>query len=94
MVQQVIRVRAGAQADALAWVGDVVRPAIAGSAWVPLMWLGAVHGSIVTVLYGAPVWDRVLDLARSLPALDPSWDAVVTSSALQAWGPSRFLDRP
>lgn len=94
VVQQVMRVRAGAQADALSWVGDVARPAIAGSGWTALMWLGAVHGPTVTVLYGAPGWDGVLELARSLPALDPGWDAVVDTSALQAWGPSRFLDRP
>ena len=94
VVQQVIRLRSGAQTDVLAWIGEVVRPAIADTGWRPLLWLGAVHGSNVTVLLGAPVWDGVLDLARALPALDPSWDAVVTTSALQAWGPSRYLERP
>jgi hypothetical protein len=93
VVQQVIALRHGAQQDFLAWVGERVPAAVDGSGWELLMSLRALHGSTATVLYGAPTWDGVGQLAGLLPVPDPDWRPEVTTSLLQAWEGSALLQR-
>jgi hypothetical protein len=93
VVQQLVRLKKGAQPDYLAWFGESVPQALAGSAWRALMWLGPLHSSSAIVYYGAESWDRVCELGERLPQAPAAWEPLIESSALKPWEHSDYLKR-
>jgi len=91
VVQQVVRLRHGALDDYLAWFGADVAAALEGAAWLPLLWLGALHDPRAIVYFAAESWHGLGELAQQLPVPDPQWHAAATTAALRPWSESAFL---
>lgn len=93
VVQQLVRLRKGTQADYLAWFGASVPKALAGSGWRALMWLAPLHSSSAIVYFGAESWNHVSRLGECLPEPPGDCEAIVESSALKPWEGSDYLQR-
>ena len=93
IVQQRIRLRNGAKRDYLAWFAENVPPALSGSEWRAMLWLGELHGRGAIVYFGAENWNRLAALGSALPVPDAAWQARVETSALRAWDSSDYLQR-
>jgi hypothetical protein len=93
VVQQTVRVRAGALEELLEWVDAAVAPAADAAGWQAILRLGALHGTTAMVYFAAPTWAHLLDLGPSLPLPDAGWNAVVESATMRAWKQSAYLAR-